>query len=315
MNLLVTGGAGFIGSHLVRLLRAERPSWPVVTLDALTYAGSQENLRGLEADPGHTFVHGDIRDAAQVRELFAAHAIDAVLHLAAESHVDRSITGPGLFIDTNVGGTQVLLEAARQAGVRRFVQVSTDEVYGSADEGERFTEQSPLRPSSPYSASKAAGDLLALAYQKTYGLEVVVTRGSNTYGPRQFPEKLIPLALSRALADLPVPVYGDGQQVRDWLHVDDHCRGLLAALERGEAGAIYNFGVGDEWTNLALLTDLLRRLNKPPSLLRFVADRPGHDRRYALDATRARRELGWAPRVELAEGLSRTVAWYRAKGT
>ena len=314
MNLLVTGGAGFIGSALVRLLRAERPAWPVVTLDALTYAGSLENLADLKNDSGHTFVHGDIRDAAKVREVMRTFSIEAVLHLAAESHVDRSIAGPGLFIDTNVGGTQVLLDAAREAQVRRFVQVSTDEVYGSADRGERFTEQSPLCPSSPYSASKAAGDLLARAYQRTYGLDVVITRCSNNYGPRQFPEKLIPLAISCALADRPVPVYGDGQQVRDWLHVDDHCTGLLAALERGQPGAIYNFGANDERPNLALLTELLDRLGKPASLLTFVADRPGHDRRYALDASRAKRELGWSPRVAFADGLSRTVAWYRARG-
>jgi dTDP-glucose 4,6-dehydratase len=313
VNLLVTGGAGFIGSALVRLLRAERPQWPLVTLDALTYAGSLENLEGLESDPGFTFVHGDIRDAAKVRELLRTHAIEAILHLAAESHVDRSIQGPGVFIDTNVGGTQVLLDAAREASVRRFVQVSTDEVYGSADHGERFTEGSPLRPSSPYSASKAAGDLLALAYHRTFGLDVVVTRCSNNYGPRQFPEKLIPLAISRALADRPVPIYGDGQQVRDWLHVDDHCRGLFAALERGQPGGVYNFGANEEHTNLALMGELLARLDKPTSLLTFVADRPGHDRRYALDASLARQTLGWAPRVPLAEGLTRTVEWYRAR--
>lgn len=312
MNVLVTGGAGFIGSNLMRLLRTERPAWRVVTFDALTYAGNLENLAGLERDPGHTFERGDIRDAVRVREVLSAHAIDAVLHLAAESHVDRSIQGPGLFIETNVAGTQVLLDAAHQRGVRRFLHVSTDEVYGSAAPGERFHEESPLRPSSPYSASKAGADLLALAYHRTYGMDVVVTRCSNNYGPCQFPEKLIPLAIATALEERPVPLYGDGQQVRDWLYVDDHCRGLLAALERGRAGAIYNLGAGVDSTNLELVRRLLNLLGKPPSLLEHVADRPGHDRRYALDTARARTELGWSPAIGLDQGLAQTVDWYRS---
>jgi len=314
MNVLVTGGAGFIGSNLVRLLLAERPGWRVVVLDKLTYAGNLENLAGLTPGPTYRFVQGDICDGRLLSELFAAERLEAVLHLAAESHVDRSIAAPAVFVGTNVGGTQVLLEAAAAARVRRFVHVSTDEVYGSArpPPGAPFDEASPLCPSSPYAASKAASDLLALSYARTFALPVVVTRGSNNYGPYQFPEKLIPLMIVSALRDAPLPVYGDGLHLRDWLHVDDHARGLLAALERGEDGTIYNLGAGEERANLDVVHAVLRHLGKPAARVTHVRDRPGHDRRYAIDATRARAGLGWAPRRRFDEGLAETVAWYVA---
>jgi dTDP-glucose 4,6-dehydratase len=309
-TVLVTGGAGFIGSNLVRLLRRERPEWTVVNLDKLTYAGNAESLAELRDDPGHVFVRGDIANAELVEHILANHGVDAILNLAAESHVDRSILGPGIFVETNVSGTQVLLEAARQAGVKRFVQVSTDEVYGSLGATGKFTESSPLAPSSPYSASKAAADLLALAYGRTFGMEVVVTRCSNNYGPYQFPEKLIPLMIANALEGRKLPVYGDGLQVRDWIHVEDHCRALLAALTAGRPGQVYNLGSDNEWPNLRIVERLLKALGKGDELIEHVKDRPGHDRRYAIDASRARAELGWAPRIGFSEGLDATVRWY-----
>jgi dTDP-glucose 4,6-dehydratase len=309
-SILVTGGAGFIGSNLVRLLLRERPDWTIVNLDKLTYAGNAESLADLRDDPRHVFVRGDIANAELVEHLFRNHHIDAVLNLAAESHVDRSILGPGIFVETNVSGTQVLLECARQAGVERFVQISTDEVYGSLGATGKFTEESPLRPSSPYSASKTAADLLALAYGHTFGLDVVITRCSNNYGPYQFPEKLIPLMIANALEGKKLPVYGDGQQVRDWIHVEDHSRALLAALEKGRKGEVYNVGSDNEWPNLQIVTRLLGILGKGTDLIEYVKDRPGHDRRYAIDARKAKSELGWAPRIPFAEGLSQTVEWY-----
>jgi dTDP-glucose 4,6-dehydratase len=310
MNVLVTGGAGFIGSNLVRLLLAERPGWRVVVLDKLTYAGNAENLAGLDGDPRYRFVRGDVCDGPLVAELLRDEKIEAVLHLAAESHVDRSILEPAVFIETNVRGTQVLLEAARELGVRRFLQVSTDEVYGSLGPTGLFTEETPLAPTSPYSASKAASDLLALAYAHTFALPVVVTRCSNNYGPYQFPEKLIPLMIANAIRDLPLPVYGDGMNVRDWIHVEDHCRGLLAALERGRPGEVYNFGASSERHNVDIVRRVLDLLGKPHSLLQFVKDRPGHDRRYAIDAAKAARELGWSPRHSFDGALAETVRWY-----
>jgi len=303
VKLLVTGGAGFIGSNFVRFLRRERPSFTVVNLDKLTYAGNAESLPDLR-----DFVHGDIADAKLVERTL--RGVDAVINLAAESHVDRSILGPGVFVETNVGGTQVLLDCARQAGVKRFVQVSTDEVYGSLGPTGKFNENSLLRPSSPYSASKAAADLLTLSYAHTFGMDVVVTRCSNNYGPYQFPEKLIPLMIVNALEDRKLPVYGDGMQVRDWIHVEDHCRALLAALEKGKPGEVYNIGSDNEWPNLRIVTRLLEILGKSTDLIEHVKDRPGHDRRYAIDATKARTELGWAPRIEFSEGLQATVDWY-----
>ncbi|HET9754294.1 MAG TPA: dTDP-glucose 4,6-dehydratase [Myxococcales bacterium] len=309
-TVLVTGGAGFIGSNLVRLLRRERPEWTVVNLDKLTYAGNAESLVDLRGDPRHLFVRGDIANAELVEHLLESHRVDAILNLAAESHVDRSILGPGIFVETNVSGTQVLLEAARQAGVKRFVQVSTDEVYGSLGATGKFTESSPLSPSSPYSASKAAADLLALAYGRTFGMQVVVTRCSNNYGPDQFPEKLIPLMIANALEGRKLPVYGDGLQVRDWIHVEDHCRALLAALDSGRPGEVYNFGADNEWPNLRIVGRLLEILGKGSELVEHVKDRPGHDRRYAIDAAKARAELGWAPRIAFSDGLEATVRWY-----
>ena len=308
-RILLTGGAGFIGANFVRLLRVWRPDWRIVNLDALTYAGSRDFLPD-EGDAGHTFVHGDIRDAALVDRLIGD--VDVVVHMAAESHVDRSIDGPARFVETNVLGTQVLLEAARRHGVGRFVHVSTDEVYGALGPTGAFTEASPIAPSSPYAASKAASDLLALAYAHTWGIDVVVTRCSNNYGPRQHPEKLIPRMIACALAERPLPVYGDGSNVRDWIHVEDHCAGVLAALERGRAGRVYNFGARSERSNLDIVHGLLERLGKPRSLVRFVGDRPGHDWRYAIDPRRAEEELGWHPAHAFEAGLDATVDWYLA---
>ncbi|HSH74961.1 MAG TPA: dTDP-glucose 4,6-dehydratase [Longimicrobiales bacterium] len=319
MRCLVTGGAGFIGSNLVRLLLHERPEAHVVTLDALTYAGHLESLDEALHDPRHGFVHGDVCDADAVAT--ALEGVDTVFHLAAESHVDRSIIADAPFVRTNVMGTATMLAAALAHGVRRFVHVSTDEVYGelpwqdpeSGEPGEprtRFTEETPLAPRSPYSASKAGADHLALAYHATHGMDVVVTRCSNNYGPYQFPEKLIPVAIERALRDEPVPVYGDGLNVRDWIEVSDHCRGLLAAAERGAAGRVYNFGGDAERTNLRVVKEVLAALGKPDALIELVPDRPGHDRRYAVSFERARVELGWQPSVAFEEGLARTVSWY-----
>jgi len=310
VNVLVTGGAGFIGSNLVRLLRRERPAWTVVNLDKLTYAGNAESLADLRDDPKHVFVRGDIANAELVEHLLRNHGIDAILNLAAESHVDRSILGPGIFVETNVSGTQVLLDCARQARVKRFVQISTDEVYGSLGATGKFSEASPLKPSSPYSASKTAADLLVLAYGHTFGMDVIVTRCSNNYGPFQFPEKLIPLMIANALEGKRLPVYGDGMQVRDWIHVEDHCRALLAALEKGVKGEVYNVGSDNEWPNIQIVGRLLEILGKPRELIEHVKDRPGHDRRYAIDAAKAHAGLGWAPRIAFGDGLQQTVDWY-----
>jgi dTDP-glucose 4,6-dehydratase len=312
VNVLLTGGAGFVGTNLVRLLLAERPGWRVVVLDALTYAGNAENLAGLESNPAYRFVRGDICDGALVADLVKSERVDAILHLAAESHVDRSILAPAVFIETNVRGTQVLLEAARELSVKRFVQVSTDEVYGSLGATGLFTETTPLAPSSPYSASKAGSDLLALAYHHTFGVPVVVTRCSNNYGPYQFPEKLIPLVIANALRDLPLPVYGDGLNVRDWIHAEDHGRGILAALEGGRPGEVYNLGASSERTNIVIVKRVLELLGKSQDLVQYVKDRPGHDRRYAIDPTKAARELHWAPRRSFEDALAETVRWYVA---
>jgi len=309
MKVVVTGAAGFIGSNLVRMM-VEDGVHQVVALDALTYAGHLSNLDGVLDRV--RFVRGDIRDGDAVRQ--ALDGADAVLHLAAESHVDRSIRDGRAFLDTNVIGTQVLLDAAREVGVGRFVQVSTDEVYGSLGETGVFTEDSPVAPRSPYAASKAGADLLALAHHETYGLPVVVTRCSNNYGPYQFPEKLIPLTIVRALYGLPIPVYGDGRNVRDWIHVEDHCRGILAALEQGLPGRVYNFGADGERSNIDTVRAILGCLGAPESLIQFVSDRLGHDFRYAIDSRRAREELGWTPRWDADEGLVETVHWYRDHG-
>jgi len=309
--ILVTGGAGFIGSNFVRYFLGRHPADRVVNLDKLTYAGNLDSLAEIAGDERHEFVRGNIADRGLVRRLAAR--VDAIVNFAAESHVDRSIAGAEVFVRTNVLGTQVLLEAARAAGVPRFVQVSTDEVYGSLGPRGAFTEESPLRPNSPYSASKAGADLLVRAYHHTFGLGAVVTRCSNNYGAYQHPEKLIPSFIIKALAGQPLPVYGDGLAVRDWLHVEDHCRALDLVLDAGRPGEVYNIGGSSERTNLEITTAILARLGKPPSLVRFVPDRPGHDRRYAVDWGKIKRELGWRPERSLEEGLAATVGWYLAR--
>ena len=308
MKLLVTGGAGFIGSCFVRQAVTEHGD-SVVVLDALTYAGNLENLEGLEKSDAYQFVRGSIADAAVVGAL--GTDFDAIVNFAAESHVDRSIEDPAVFIETNVNGPRVLMAAAVRAGAR-FVQVSTDEVYGSIEGERKFSEESPLRPSSPYAASKAAADLLVGAYVVTYKLDAVTTRSGNNYGPRQFPEKLIPLFATNALEDRELPLYGDGLNVRDWIHVEDHCRAIRAVLERGRGGRIYNVSAGCERSNREICERILAELGKPWSLVRHVEDRPGHDRRYALAADSLRTELGWSPTIGFDEGLRATIAWYRA---
>lgn len=313
MNILVTGGLGFIGSNLIHLLRRERTDWRIVNLDLVTYAANWKNLSGVEEGARYRFVRGDVADRKLVARLFQEEPFDAVVHCAAESHVDRSIHDSGRFLRTNVEGTLVLLEAALEAKrALRHIQMGTDEVYGSlGPDDPPFTESTPLAPRSPYSASKAAADLLALAFWHTHGLDVVVTRCSNNYGPYQHPEKLIPLMLSSALRRLPLPVYGDGRQRRDWIYVEDHCRGVVAALERGRGGEVYNFGGGNELENLEVVTHLVRLVGAPEDLIMFVADRPGHDRRYSMSYEKAERELGWRPLVSFDEGLEKTVWWYR----
>ena len=311
MRLLVTGGAGFIGSAFIRLLLGTNRATAILNLDKLTYAGNLENLEALASDPRYRFVRGDICDAALVDRVLDEFPAEAIVHFAAESHVDRSILSPQPVFDTNLRGTFTLLEAARARRIGRFLQVSTDEVYGSVPEPLAADEGFPLRPSSPYSAAKAGGDLLALSYFTTYRLPVVVTRASNNYGPYQFPEKLIPLMISNALENRPLPVYGDGLQVRDWLHVEDHCRAVAAILERGLDGEIYNIGGSRSLDNLEVVRKILRATGRSEELIRFVTDRPGHDRRYALSSEKTVRETGWAPEVGFEEGLSRTVDWYR----
>ncbi len=309
-RLVVTGGCGFIGSHLVRHLLRTYPQAEVVNLDLLTYAGNPENLADCTGNSRYKFVKGDVAEPAALDQALAGGA-DAVLHLAAESHVDRSIHDPGPFLRTNVLGTETVLRAVERHGVPKLVLVSTDEVYGSVPEPARAAEDTPLRPGNPYSASKAAGELLALAHRNTHGTSVVITRGSNTYGPYQFPEKVLPLFLTNAEAGQPLPLYGDGGNVRDWMHVEDHARGIAAALERGRAGEVYNIGGGNERTNLEMTRAILRLLGKPESLVRFVPDRPGHDRRYSMDTGKARRDLGFQPAVPFERGLSETARWYR----
>jgi dTDP-glucose 4,6-dehydratase len=308
MKLLVTGGAGFIGSNFVRHILKEHPDWEITNLDKLTYAGNLENLRDIENNLRYRFVKGDIADGQLINNLLEDR-FHAITNFAAESHVDRSILDASPFIETNVKGTQVLLEGAKKHGIKRFIQVSTDEVYGSTDRG-YFGEESPLSPSSPYSASKTAADLLCLAYFKTHHLPAIVTRCTNNLGPYQFPEKLIPLAITNALEDKPIPVYGDGLNVRDWIFVGDHCRALDAVIQKGRPGEIYNIGGGNEKTNLELIHKLLELLDKPRSLIQFVTDRPAHDRRYALDCAKIARELGWKPAYSFEKALSATVDWY-----
>ena len=306
-QLLVTGGAGFIGSHFVRRMLAGHPEMRVTVLDKLTYAGNLANLDEVAGDPRYRFIKGDIRDSAAVEGLAAD--VDLIVNFAAESHVDRSLDQPDAFIQTNLYGTFVLLEAARRHGRARFLQVSTDEVYGDVSSGSS-TEDAPLRPSSPYSASKAGGDLLVSAYHATYGLPAMITRATNTFGPYQYAEKVIPLFVTNALEGLPLPVYGDGLQTREWLHVDDHCDALEIVLEHGEPGGIYNVGSGDELSNLELAGQILELTGQPNSLIEHVEDRLGHDRRYSVNSSRVR-DLGWQPVRRWAEALAETVAWYR----
>jgi dTDP-glucose 4,6-dehydratase len=305
-RILVTGGCGFIGSNFIRLLVAQRPGWEIVNLDKLTYAGRLENLHDVDGHAGYRLVRGDICDADAVHDAMAGCTM--AVNFAAETHVDRSLLGAAHFIDTDIKGVLVLLEEARRVGIGRFVQISTDEVYGSIADGS-FTEESVLNPRNPYSASKAGGDRLAYAYWATYGVPVVITRASNNYGAYQYPEKLIPLFVTNALRDLPVPLYGDGRNVRDWLHVVDHCRAVLFLLEHGQPGEVYNIAGGNERENIEITRAILRILGKPESLIRPVEDRVGHDRRYSLDAGKLR-GLGWRPTVEFDQGLASTVGWY-----
>lgn len=310
-KFFITGGAGFIGSAFVRLLLDEFPGAEVINFDALTYAGNLDNLEDLDEDRHH-FVRGDIANPVSVLEVLPADC-DALINFAAESHVDRSIANAAEFLRTNIIGTQVLLDATRARGVKRFIQVSTDEVMGSLPESEDafFTEESPFAPNSPYAASKAAAEHLVRAAHHTFGLDTVITRCGNNYGPRQFPEKFLPLVLSNAMSDEPIPVYGDGRNVRDWIFVDDHCRAIMLALEKGRAGAVYNVGARNERRNIEVVGSVLDALGKPRSLIRFVKDRPGHDRRYAMDPRLIESELDWRPRETWESGLQKTIEWYQ----
>ena len=313
MKILVTGGAGFIGGNFVHYMVNKYPEDMIVNLDLLTYAGNLETLKPVEDKPNYKFVRGDIADRPFIMDLFEKEQFDVVINFAAESHVDRSITDPGIFVQTNVLGTQVLLDASRAYGVKRYHQVSTDEVYGDLplDRPDLFfTEETPIHTSSPYSSSKASADLFVLAYYRTYGLPVTVSRCSNNYGPYHFPEKLIPLMISRALADEPLPVYGKGDNVRDWLYVEDHCAAIDLIVRNGRVGEVYNIGGHNERTNLEVVKTILKALDKPESLIHFVTDRPGHDRRYAIDPTKIETELGWKPRHNFDTGIQETIKWY-----
>lgn len=309
MKLLVTGGAGFIGSNFVLYMLQQYPEYKIVNVDSLTYAGNLENLKSVEGNPNHTFIKADITDAKTMDEL-VSQGVDVIVNFAAESHVDRSILEPDVFVKTNVLGTQVLLDAARKYDITKFVQVSTDEVYGTLGETGFFTETTPLEPNSPYSSSKAGGDLLVRAYHETFGLPVNITRCSNNYGPYQFPEKLIPLMISKALADETLPIYGDGLNVRDWLYVEDHCSAIDLVIHKGQNGEVYNVGGHNERTNIQIVKTILEQLGKPESLMTFVKDRPGHDRRYGIDPTKIMSELGWKPRHNFETGIKETIAWY-----
>lgn len=312
MRILVTGGCGFIGGNFIRYMLGSHPSYCIVNLDKLSYAGNLENLESVEDHPQYKFIKGDICNRQTVESIIKEYTIDVIVNFAAESHVDRSIAGSAVFVETNVAGTNTLLEIAKEYPLKRFVQISTDEVYGSLGSIGAFTETTPLHPNSPYAASKAAADLLAQSYQHTFGVPVLVTRCSNNYGPYQFPEKLIPLMIANALGNKPLPVYGDGQNVRDWLYVDDHCRAIDRVLHSGTIGEVYNIGGNNERKNIDLVKLLLKKLGKPESLIAYVKDRPGHDRRYAIDASKIGRELGWHPTVSFEEGLGVTVEWYLA---
>ncbi|MDF1743267.1 MAG: dTDP-glucose 4,6-dehydratase [Gimesia sp.] len=310
-HILVTGGCGFIGSNFIRYQLSEYSDISITNLDKLTYAGNLENLKEIESHSGYKFVKGDIADSNFVNSLLESTDFDAVINFAAESHVDRSILDSGPFIQTNIVGTQILLDASRKQNIKRFVQVSTDEVYGSLGLEGLFTEETPIAPNSPYSASKAAADLLVRSYYKTFDLPAIITRCSNNYGPYQFPEKLIPLFISNAMEDKDLPIYGAGTNVRDWIHVNDHCRGIDAALRKGEVGQVYNFGGNAEMQNIEITRVILKLLKKPESLIKYVTDRPGHDMRYAIDCSKAESELGWKPETEFQSGLDATLKWYQ----
>lgn len=309
MKLLVTGGAGFIGSNFVLYMLNKYPDYQIINFDNLTYAGNLENLAAVENHSNFTFVKGDISDAEAVNAAVSL-GVDSIVNFAAESHVDRSISDPGVFVRTNVLGTQTLLDAAKKYKVSKYVQVSTDEVYGTLGKTGLFTEQTPLAPNSPYSASKAGGDLLVRSYYETFGLPVNITRCSNNYGPYHFPEKLIPLMITNALNNKSLPVYGDGLNVRDWLYVEDHCSAIDLVIHKGKAGDVYNIGGNNERTNIEIVNTILEYLDKPPTLIKYVADRPGHDRRYGIDATKLMTELGWKPCYDFDSGVKKTIEWF-----
>lgn len=307
-TLLVTGGAGFIGSNFIRFMTDKHADCKIINFDALTYAGDPDNLKNIEKDPRYKFIKGDITSAEDVKKVMKD--VDHVVHFAAESHVDRSITGPEIFTKTNVLGTQILLDHAKEYGIEKFIHVSTDEVYGSLGATEHFTEDTPLAPNSPYSASKAGSDLLVRSYFETYGFPAIITRCSNNYGPNQFPEKLIPLMIKNARENKPLPVYGDGMNVRDWLYVEDHCSAINVVLHDGRIGEVYNIGGNNEWHNIDIVKLILKELGKPETLITHVKDRLGHDRRYAIDARKIKKELGWKPSVQFPEGIKKTIEWY-----
>ncbi|MED4130339.1 dTDP-glucose 4,6-dehydratase [Shouchella miscanthi] len=310
MNILITGGAGFIGSNFVDYMVKKYPNYNFVNIDLLTYAGNLENLKGIEDAPNYHFVKGDICDSQFVTNLVQEQSIRVIINFAAESHVDRSITDPGSFVKANVVGTQVLLDVARQEGIKKYVQVSTDEVYGTLGEEGYFTEETPLQPNSPYSSSKAGADLLVRAYHETYGMDVNITRCSNNYGPLQFPEKLIPLMISNALEGKPLPIYGDGKNVRDWLHVEDHCSAIDLVLHKGVSGEVYNVGGHNEKTNIDIVETIIDALGASRKLITYVEDRLGHDRRYAIDPEKLTNELGWSPKYTFESGIKETIQWY-----
>ncbi len=308
MKLLITGGCGFIGSNFIRYILNTYPFYKIVNLDSLTYAGNLESLEDVSNNPNYTFIKGDILDYNLVTELI--DSCEGVLNFAAETHVDRSIIDPSIFVRTNVSGTQILLEASRQKNIPRFIQISTDEVYGSVEKG-AFTEESPLLPNSPYAASKAGADYLVRAYHKTYRLPVIITRSSNNFGPCQYPEKLIPLFIMKAFADEKLPLYGDGLNVRDWIYVEDNCRAIDLVFHKGKEGEIYNIGGGNEKGNVEIARMILRKLKKPESLISYVEDRPGHDRRYALNSNKIMEELGWKPVNDFEDAMEKTIDWYK----
>lgn len=310
MNLLVTGGAGFIGSNFIHFLLKHEPDVKIFNFDLLTYAGNLENLKQIDKNPNYHFIKGDIRNISEIEKAFSENKIDSVINFAAESHVDRSILGPLVFTETNVIGTHNLLEVSRRLNITRYLQVSTDEVYGTLGATGKFTETTPIQPNSPYSSSKAAADLMVRAYVETFHFPAVITRCSNNYGPYQFPEKLIPVIISNALNDKALPVYGDGMNVRDWIHVEDHNKGVWEVFKKGKIGEVYNLGGNAEKPNIEIVKFILNYLKKPESLITYVKDRPGHDRRYAMDVSYIKKELGWEPKIKFEDGLASTIQWY-----